>query len=667
MKNAYWFRELLWKCVVFVLVMYGVFFALRAGFVSYLKLATDEGMSISTLTYMRVFFYGFLYDSKVVGILTLVFFVLGIFLYTIPLGRKILHIFIFVCIVLSIGIGISEVGFYQIYGDTFNTNFFHTDGQLSLLLSLWEQHYPWKLFIALVGCVVFLGIMRIGFRIVEFLHHQRSYVGFAHQTPKYSRLVILVVCLVAWESLSITGIGTKNIHTQDPLQKAMPGAIRDLAQAYKIYRHISYSFFSDYSDQSPMEATKEFFNIKDDAQSYDLQTLLQKSVNNPSNTDIEHIFYIVIDGMSDWYFDKEFDEIELWSELKALIAQGAFKANIFLQNASTPVSSIETQISGLFDIDIPLHLISWQINNLKTSLPTNLKALGYKIYLFSGMKLEQWQKFDEFIATQGFEKSFYDTQVIQNAKTRAYQAPYGHSSGAYNHHLLSLVRDRLFVNYQQKSFNLILTTPHSYEESLESLDVPFARMQAFLQTHPELAKHTDAHLLAHIYHQDKILAKFIKDVSARFSNTLFVITSTHSTTTSTTSGSTLKAKQNVPFILYAPSLQPIVVSNVGSHIDIMPTILELVAPNGHTYMSFGTPLLSNKNSIYQSDAHQAFGNNVVANDRFIYDGRHMEYFAQGLERDKDKELSKTLFRHLQQARALSWWIFKNGYIVKESD
>ncbi|WP_394908678.1 LTA synthase family protein [uncultured Helicobacter sp.] len=663
MKNVYWFREFLWKCVVFALVMYGVFFVLRVGFVLCANLAGEEMAPIPIFTYIRVFFYGFLYDGKVVGILTLIFFVLGVFLYTIPIGRKILHIFVFLCIVLSFYVSISEIWFYHMYGDTFNTNLFYTNEQIPLLLSLWEPHISWKLFLFLVGCVVFLGIMRIGFKIVEFLYQQRSYIGFSYQSPKYSRLFILLVCLVMWEIFSISGVGTKNlkVHTQDFLQKSLPGSIQDITQAYKIYRQISHSSFGDYSEQSPTEVVKEFFGIDKDSPSYDLQTLLQKSVNNPSNTEIEHIFYIVVDGLSDWYCNKEFDEIEVCSELKTLVSQGAFKANVFLESASTNIASIETQISGLFDIDIPLRLVSRQIQNLKTALPMNLKALGYKNYLFSGASLEQWQKLDEFIYAQGFEKSFYDTNVIQNAKTRAYQAPYEYTLGAYNHHLLSLVRDRLFVNYQQKTFNLILTTPHSYDESLESFGVPLKRMQAFLQIHPEIARHTDAHLLSHIYHQDKILAKFIRDVSARFTNTLFVITGSHSATLA----STLKVKHSVPFILYAPNLQPMIISNVGSHIDIIPTILELIAPNGFKYMSFGTPLLSNKKSFYQTDAHQAFGNNVVANDRFIYDGKHMEYFAQGLERDKDKNLAKELFKHLQQARALSWWIFKNGYEVAE--
>lgn len=666
MKNVHWFRELLWKSVVFALVMYGVFFSLRAGFVLYAGLLSPDttGITDSILTHLRAFFYGFLYDGKIVGTLSLVYFLLGLFLCQIPIGRKILRFFISLCVVVSIGAGVSEVGFYHIYGDTFNTTLFSTDERLSLLLVLWSEHTPWKLFALLIGCLVFLGLMRMGFKIVEFLHRRRFPIAFGSQSPKILQSVILLVCLISWEGFVLSEKGVKNLtqdfrsHTSDDiLQKSLPGAIRDLAQAYRIYRQIEHSAFSDYLDQSPIESVREFFNLTADSDRYDLQSLLTKSVNNPSNTKIEHIFYIIIDGVSDWYCDKEFDEIEVCSELKDLISKGAFRANVFLQNASQTITNTQTQISGLFDIDIPLHLL--QIQGFKTALAINLKSLGYKTNFFFGASIDHWQNFDEFVRSQGFDESFYNTHIVQNAKTRAYQSPYEHTTGAYNYHLLNFVRDRLFVNYQQRSFNLILTAPYTKEESTQSPHIE--HIQAFLHTHPQIAKHTDALALGYIYQQDKILAKFIKDISARFPNTLFVITGSQSESPSLS----LKTKHSVPFILYAPSLQPIVVANTGSHIDIMPTLLELIAPNGYEYISFGTPLLSNKNSIYQTDAHQAFGDDAVANNRFIYDGKQIEYFAQGLERDKDKELAQTLFRHLQQGRALSWWIFKNGYIVEE--
>lgn len=658
MKNAFWFRASLWKCVVFALTMYGVFFALRLGFVAYIDVFDHDITHIHFSTYFQILSYGLLHDSNVVGVLTLILFISSLFLYQTSMGYKILHTLVVLCIVLNIYIGLSQIWFYHLYHDTFDANLFRNNIQFSIFMAPWEQHAHWKIFIFLISCVVFLGLVRIGFKIIDSVYQKKPYARFSYQAPKYLPLLILMVCFIAWEVFAFNAIATKHLQLHNSLQKTLPNAINNLIKTYKLYQQINHSSFNDYVDKSPTEIVKDFFGIQEDLAQYDLQKLLQKTINNPSTTQINHIFYIIADEFNDWCFDKEFDEIGLCSGLKALMSQGAFKADIFLENASDDIASLEMQMSGLFDIGIDLRFASKQIENLKTSLAMNFKALGYTTNFFFGGDKEHWDKLDEFVYSQGFDESFYDTQVIQSAKTRSYQPPYAHAMGVYNQHLVNFVRDRLFVGYQQKSFNLILTAPYSKDEKAESNDIQ--HIQEFLQTHPEITKQGDIHLMSYMYQQDKILSKFIKDISERFPNTLFVITSTHNTAKI----STLKNKHNVPFILYAPSLKPIMLSNIGSHIDVMPTILELVAPNKHEYVSFGRPLLSNKTSSYQENLYKAFGNGVVANERFVYDGVHIKYFSQGLERAKDKELASSLYTHLQQAQALSWWIFKNGYIIE---
>ncbi|MFC3867286.1 LTA synthase family protein [Helicobacter equorum] len=658
MKNAFWFRASLWKCVVFALTMYGVFFALRLGFVIYIDFSDHDVTHIPFSTYFQILSYGLLYDGNIVGILTLIIFILGLFLYQSSMGRKILHMLAILCIVVSLYVGLSQIWFYYLYHDTFDANLFRDNIQFSIFIAPWEKYTHWKLFIFLVSCIVFFGVMRIGFKIIDSVYQTNTYTRLSYQTPKYSPLLILVVCFATWEAFVLSGITTKYLQLHSNLQKTLPNAIASLSKTYKLYTQINHSSFSDYIDQSPTEVVKDFFEIQEDLPHYDLQKLLQKSTNNPSNTQINHIFYIIVDGLNDWCLEKGVDKIGLCSELNTLVSQGAFKTNIFLENAPNDIASLEMQISGLFNIGIDLRLASKQIENLKTSLAMNFKALGYTTNFFFGGDRDHWDKLDEFVHSQGFDESFYNTQIIQSAKTRSYKPPYAHTTGAYNQHLVNLVRDRLFVGYQQKSFNVIVTTPYTKDQEIESSYTQ--HIQEFVQAHPEIITQGDIHLLSYLYQQDKILAKFIADINERFPNVLFVITSTHNTTKISTS----KNKYNVPFILYAPSLKPRILSNVGSHVDIMPTILELVAPNRHEYVSFGKPLLSNKNSSYQENLYKAFGDKVVANERFIYNGAHIEYVSQGLERAKDKELAYSLYQHLQQARALSWWIFKNGYMIE---
>ncbi len=38
-----------------------------------------------------------------------------------------------------------------------------------------------------------------------------------------------------------------------------------------------------------------------------------------------------------------------------------------------------------------------------------------------------------------------------------------------------------------------------------------------------------------------------------------------------------------------------------------------------------------------------------------------------MERHNDKEFAQSLYKRLQQATALSWWILKNGYEVRNDE
>ena len=74
-------------------------------------------------------------------------------------------------------------------------------------------------------------------------------------------------------------------------------------------------------------------------------------------------------------------------------------------------------------------------------------------------------------------------------------------------------------------------------------------------------------------------------------------------------------------------------------------------------------MLSHKASLSLSVDNEAFGFNAVANERYIYDGSKLEYMGEGIKRKGDKDRANENFTNLKRARALSWWILNNGYII----
>ena len=355
------------------------------------------------------------------------------------------------------------------------------------------------------------------------------------------------------------------------------------------------------------------------------------------------------------------------SELETLVKeQNAFKADIFLHNATRTIQSLDVQLSGLFQIEIPLNLSVGKNPVFKMSPGYIFKDLGYKNTFFYGGS-GTWHKIDNYAISQGFDEIKFSNHILAFAKEKGLKEPYESTWGAFDHHLYEFVKDCALNNKDIKSFAMIMTTSYHppYDVPLAQFDIDYEKIDKFIDTHPKIHydKDTMRKIFAHIIYQNKIIADFVKQTSESLPNSLFIITGDHYDGEFPYAQIDMKDNNSVPLIIYAPNLKPKVLSNVGSHIDITPTIVELVAPNAYKYASFGSPLLSN-DSKKPFAPHNALGYNAVANERFLYDGFKIEYFKDKKPQSDDENLAKALFENLKRAKALSWWIFKNGYIIK---
>ncbi|WP_301008589.1 LTA synthase family protein, partial [Helicobacter japonicus] len=240
--------------------------------------------------------------------------------------------------------------------------------------------------------------------------------------------------------------------------------------------------------------------------------------------------------------------------------------------------------------------------------------------------------------------------------------------GAYDHYLYSLVRDNVFKHRNTPSFNMILTTSNHppYDVPLEQFKVPLDEIKKFLVDGKY--RKQDEQLLGHIWYQDKMITRFIQEISQVLPDSLFVITGDHYDREYIRNKDSLKVRNTIPLIIYSPALEIKKHTNIGSHIDIVPSIVELVAPKDYVYRSFGFPLVGNDSVIALSEKDSAFGYFAVATDRFIYtQDNGIEYFHQAMTYHNDNELAQSLYKRLQQGKALSWWILKNGYEITNDE
>lgn len=661
------FKSLLYQCFIFFFFLYFLFFVLRLLFFLYIGVYQSELGEASLDDIFKSAYNAFRYDGQIIGALAVLFFLLRIFSY------KIAKFYAFITILITVFVNIANIGFYEIYKDVFNATLLGLvfDDKKAIFDTALSGDFNlgFKFLIWLILSVFFYIILKFLLQISSFDENKKSYI-------KNFALFIIFALLSTFAINSTFGfkgisLGKELVPVENIfLRKTTFGGFRDLFYVFKAYKQIYNSNFKDYIDEDPLQVAKAFVkdkNISEQNSSINLLKALEHTVKNPSHKEVKHIFYLIAESYSAWHFDEEFDELNLSSAMKELLkSPHAFKAKNFLQDASGTIKSLDVQISGLLQFEIPLNLSVGKSPVFETSPGFIFKKLGYKNYFYyagSGT----WQRIDAYTASQGFDNIFYNTNIINFAKENGLKAPFANAWGAYDHHLYDFIRAN--TKKDEKTFSMILSTSYHppHDVPLEQFDIPFDKIDSFIEknknkiANKELARK----VLSHIYYQDKQIANFIQKTSKEFPDSLFVVTGDHYDMKYIYGAESLNIRNQIPFILYAPSLDFSTVYESGSHIDIVPSIVNLVAKDGFKYSSFGKAMLSTDKTSSLQNRDRILGYLASANDRFITDSSSIEYFKDKQKQEKDLELAKDLMKDLKRAKALSWWIFYNGYELYE--
>lgn len=649
------FKSLILQCFLFMILLYVLNLGLRGVFIAFF---INEIDGVKMAEFGRFFINSARYDGQIIGVLSVIFFMLNLFNL-----QKIIKIYAFLVIVLTSFVSLANVGFYALYNDVFNAillGLVFDDKKAILNTALnGDFNFTFKLFLWLLISVIFYAIFAIFYQ--KFAKFKR--VKFGQNLALF--FIFALFCLFEINArVGFTGISLNKelVPVENSfLRKITLGAWRDLNFVRTSYLKIAHSKFSDYTNEAAPVAVRKFFNINDENSSYDLENLLQKSVSNPSKNEINHIFYIIAESYSEWAFADDFKDLNLSSDMQDLIKNGAFKAEIFLQNAPSTIKSLDAQIAGLFQSEISLSLSVGQSPIFKMSPGFIFRDLGFKTRFFYGGS-GTWYKLDNYTLSQGFDEILYNTQIVNFARESGFTPPFENAWGALDHYLYEFIKAQSLANKDIKTFNMIMTTSNHapWDIDVEKFGINYDKIDKFLAKNPKIPQNdATRRILAHAIYQDKMIAKFIREMSKALPDSLFVITGDH-----IGAGFSSPTKGDVPLIVYAPRLKPKILAKTGSHIDIVPTIVELVAPNDYKYISFGQPLLSNDDKKPFCSDKFALGYDKIANLKFSFNGKKMIYFDENSSKNETK-LAKAVFKNLQRAKAMSWWIFKNGYIIKE--
>ncbi|WP_120945985.1 MULTISPECIES: LTA synthase family protein [Helicobacter] len=676
-------------------LFFSVFFlCLRLGFLAYTgvyKGALNQPLGTLLNPIWHVLGDGIKYDNRIVAIFGLLFLLIG-FLTPTRARAKTLSIYALFCIALCLFLQIANMTYYSIYGNVFDANLveiFEENPRTLLSMAVTGEYFiGTKLLVWLVlsalGFWLYLGVICLATRLCHAL--ELFPLRWALGGVFGVLALFMLICINSRLALSGVSLDFVVKPAQNAfLRKITPGAFRNL---YLVFRDYSKSHQVDFSNFTPkplLQATQEYFQLPSTTPlPLDLRELLKAQSHNPLQPSITHVFYIISESLSSWHFDPKFDSIHLVSALKSLDDQKhGFIFPLFLENARRTVKSLDVQITGLFNIsDTNFVNMGVPIPSLPSAIGNQMKALGFhNLFYYGGSGI--WNRLDSFTKTQGFDGLIFNTPLLEFARQKLANNP-----KAYPHPLESNwgVHDNILFDYilqttppDRKSFSMVMTLSNhtTRNVNLKAFGVPLEQIQAFVDRTPKSTNLPDANFLGHIYWYDKILVDFIKKARVKFPNSLFIITGDHFDRSFDYAKEDFYMTKSVPLIVYAPSLEPKPIHCIGAHIDIAPTIMELIAPKGYGYVSFGKPLFSNA-SMPKDCAHDhALGFDVVGAKGvdgvdFVYGGgglKGLRYVRQQRwikhpPNLQDLQLAKALMEKEKIANGLSWYYLFKGPILK---
>jgi arylsulfatase len=321
-------------------------------------------------------------------------------------------------------------------------------------------------------------------------------------------------------------------------------------------------------------------------------------------------------------------------------------------NVSRP--SISSLMSGIYDSGMELNEkeIFWN-NTLPTALAAQMKRLGYQtIYWYGGNSSSG--NFTKYGRAQGFDR-------IENATEFCGPQALQTWLGVYDHIFLEETAKRI-MEMDEPTFHFVYTTTNHGPYKLEDKNIDFDARRDLPGVKEDIINRKDDNKgLAMYKYCDKAIFDFVDTMKDKYPDSLFVVTGDHSAlfgefnnTSFLQRDYTVREKYNTVFYMQHPELlQTSLTASIGTHLSIMPTIIEAIAPKGFEYYALVPSAFDEQPDIHVTP-YQWITDNMVGDVREDY-GQYQEYMAD------EVEYIRPIDNHAKEAddwRSLSVWLMR---------
>ena len=302
----------------------------------------------------------------------------------------------------------------------------------------------------------------------------------------------------------------------------------------------------------------------------------KKIAKGPKITKPKHIFFIVGESIPQWSLDETHKLLNICPGLWRFKSHPhTVQIPNFLPAGNVSRPSIVSLMSGIYDAGLEINeREAFWLEPLPTSLASQMKRLGYQtIYWYGGNA--SYGNFNHFGKAQGFDR-------VESASIFCGpDAP------------------KTWVGVYDPTFHFIYTTSNHGPYKMEDYLLDYDPEKVMPDVGKDLRSNkTRNKELATYRYSDKAIFTFVESMKKDFPDSLFIVTGDHSNLFGSLNNTsliqrdyTLRDTFCTVGLLQHPDLnQDMIVNSKGTHMSLMPTIIEAIAPKGFEYYSI-TPSL----------------------------------------------------------------------------
>ena len=379
-----------------------------------------------------------------------------------------------------------------------------------------------------------------------------------------------------------------------------------------------------------------------------IDVYLAKKAQGPLVEKPQQIFLIIGESYANWPLLEKYKELHIADGMKGIIAAAdSDYCGTILPNGASTVSAVTGIVTGFADANLYLTTMPEAFAApYSTASAPQLARLGYQTnFWYAGPST--WERIGAFTLAQGYDR-FYSRGDFAEAS--------GSVWGCDDEYLYKAVLDG--VTPGVASFNVVLNVSNHSPFTVDLDKAGFDR-QAVIDALPAAEKQDEALIkqLGHFWYEDKMLTEFIQRAKAKYPDSLFIVIGDHADRYNIDKTPSLYERYAIPLVITGRGVHKGILPKhaAGSQIDIVPTLLELIAPPDFSYCSLGQSLTR--------------GNAVGVNYGFWITGDYIgkadvAKFEPESIRGEMPALDEAALRdYMDAVRSISWWRPKYGPVL----